>query len=149
MIEAFKLLGRIVLEGGQAVIKELTGIGDKADKTGDNMQQMGEQTNTAGTKAAKSINEAGQAARNTSGAMDSTKNAAATMGETISNVGKRAYTSIDPIEKKLRKMARGLGEMDAATVPHLVRLANCIPSNARKCKDLIGTNYKIKLVGSN
>lgn len=115
MIEAFKLLGRIVLDGGQAVIKELTNIGNKADNTGDNMQEMGQQTSTAGTQAAKSINEAGQAARNTSGAMDSTKTAAATMGQAVNNAGNIAQQSLGRLPKELRNMARGLGEMDAAT----------------------------------
>lgn len=115
MIEAFKLLGRIVLEGGETVVKQLTNIGTKADKTGDNMQEMGQQTSQAGTQAAKAINETGQAARNTSGAMDSTKNAAATMGETIKNAGTKAQQSLGHLPKELRSMARGLGEMDAAT----------------------------------
>ena len=115
MIEAFKLLGRIVLDGGQTVIKELTGIGNKADSTGDNMQQMGEQTSQAGTQAAKSINEAGQAARNTSGAMDSTKTAAATMGQAINNAGNNSPTKPWTFAKRITNMARGLGEMDTAT----------------------------------
>ena len=115
MIEAFKLLGRIVLDGGQAVLKELTNIGNKADTTGDNMQQMGQQTSQAGTQAAKAINEAGQATRTTSGAMNTASQAASTMGQTISNAGKRANESLGRLPKELRNMARGLGEMDAAT----------------------------------
>ena len=115
MIEAFKLLGRIVLDGGQAVLKELTGIGKEADKTGDNMQQMGQQTSQAGTQAAKAINDAGQSARTTSGAMGATSQAANTMGQTINNAGNIAQQSLGRLPKELRLMARGLGEMDAAT----------------------------------
>ena len=103
MIEAFKLLGRIVLEGGETVVKQLTNIGTKADKTGDNMQEMGQQTSQAGTQAAKAINETGQAARNTSGAMDSTKNAAATMGETIKNAGTKAEQSLGQFAERIKE----------------------------------------------
>jgi phage-related protein len=115
MIEAFKLLGRIVLDGGQAVLRELTGIGKEADKTGGNMQQMGQQTSQAGTQAAKAINDAGQSARTTSGAMGATSQAAQTMGQTINNAGNIAQQSLGRLPKELRLMARGLGEMDAAT----------------------------------
>lgn len=115
MIEAFKLLGRIVLEGGQTVLKELTNIGNKADTTGDNMQQMGQQTSQAGTQAARAINEAGQATRTTSGAMNAASQAANTMGQTINNAGNRAQQSLGQLPRELRQMVRGLGEMDAAT----------------------------------
>ena len=111
MIEAFKLLGRIVLEGGEAVLKTLTNIGNEADQTGGNMSTMGNRT----SQAAQSINQAGQAARTTSGALNETRSAAQNMGQTMNTAGQAAYNNITRLPKELRNISRHLGEMDAQT----------------------------------
>ena len=70
---------------------------------------------TETSQAAQSINQAGQAARTTSGALNETRNAAQNMGQTMNTAGQAAYNNITRLPKELRSISRHLGEMDAQT----------------------------------
>ena len=77
---------------------------------------------TETSQAAQSINQAGQAARTTSGALNETRSAAQNMGQTMNTAGQAAYNNITRLPKRIKKHCPPFGRNGRANKSDLCKL---------------------------
>jgi phage-related protein len=106
MIEAFKLVGQIALDGGEEVAKKLDKVSDNTEQLGKAMDKTGEAVKKAGSKMSKGMDQASEAFEGTTEAIKDTGKATKKTSERFEDLG----DFIDDFGERGRNEFGGVGK---------------------------------------